>query len=356
LKKTVFYKKIYDELLEKIKDGTYASNDYLPSERELCDQYKVDRITVRKALELLVADGVVEKKAGIGTQVKDKKFGWMVQPDNKNVLFVLPKSKVFQNRIIDTFNATLFFTLQTEFRLRGYTLIYASISDNESIETIANGNSLCGAILVSISEGRIFNDFKQMNLPVVVVNGYNEKYTSIFQDNARGIDEAVTYLYTLGHRKIGFIAGEIGYFNSSCRYEGYVQSLKRLNLTLERRWILDGHWTLDGGYSAMEKMIHNEAGCPTALVSSNDTMAIGVIKCALRHGLSIPGDMSIIGFDNIDQCNYTSPRLTSVNGNVEMIVSAVCLHLIQAIEQHLDLKYKIVIPTELVHRDSTANV
>lgn len=353
MKKQPYYRMIHEQLREQIRLGVYPGGSYLPSERALGEKYSVDRITVRKALELLVEEGMVEKKPGIGTQVRESLSQSLAVSGGKNILFVLPGDKIFANRITDVFNAALFFQLEKQFRRQGYTLIYASAGRDDTLSSVAGGNALCAVIAVSPADGRILTECVRSGLPAVAVGGVHELVPSIIPDNAGGMEAAVTRLHGLGHRKIGFILGEKGYYSTEERLRGFTGAMARIGLQTDSRWMAEGHWTYEGGCAAMESILTAPLR-PTAVVASNDIMAIGAIRCLGRHGLSVPADMSVIGFDNIEQCEYTLPRLTSVDANLGTMAQAIHLHLMEGIEKQSALPCRIMTPARLIERESTS--
>jgi DNA-binding LacI/PurR family transcriptional regulator len=95
---------------------------------------------------------------------------------------------------------------------------------------------------------------------------------------------------------------------------------------------------------------------PSAIFACNDITAFGVIEAIKEAGLHVPGDVSVIGFDNIAQCEYLTPKLTSVDVDVNTIAKAALQQLLSIIETQTDLNLKIVIPTKLVLRNSVKNI
>lgn len=349
------YRKIYTVLRKEVLDGIYQPGEYLPSERELCERFQVERITVRKALELLVEDNLVVKHPGIGTCVRERP-GYLASEEScRNIMFVLPISKSGIDRITDVFNAELFYRLEKECRSQDYTLIYTSASEQASLSEITNGNSICGIIFVSQVQPRVIEECHMAHLPCILVNNYHGGITSVISDNLVGTREVVDYLYEKGHTEIGMITGLPEYFNSQERLLGFRERMAQHHLSVRKEWVQTGNWNFDGGVQAMEA-IFESGSLPTAIFAANDMTALGAIDCIRRHGLSVPEDISVIGFDNISQCKYSYPPLTSVDVDTRVITLAVCDHLISEIETAKSLQYRIVIPVRIVERESVRNI
>jgi GntR family transcriptional regulator, arabinose operon transcriptional repressor len=347
------YKQIYENLKKDIVEGTYKGSGLLPSERELCDKYGVDRITVRKSLELLVKDGLVEKKAGLGTIVKDFPLRAAIQSDSKNILFILPKSLNSADRITESFNSSLFYRIEDECRSCGYSLIYSTAGNEDNYARISNGNSISGLMLVSKVNEKFLEEIKRIQIPAVVVNNFFKGFTSIVADNEKGAYEATKYLNELGHERIGIILGTDGYLTSAERFDGYKKALGELNIDWQGQSIREGQWTFDSGFKAMKEILKGTSQRPTAILASNDITAIGAIEAAKEEGYFTPEDISIIGFDNIEQCDYVRPKLTSVAVDINLMAKVACQQLFHQIETGVSLDMKIVTPVKLVLREST---
>ncbi|MGH9662889.1 MAG: LacI family DNA-binding transcriptional regulator, partial [Bryobacteraceae bacterium] len=124
----------------------------------------------------------------------------------------------------------------------------------------------------------------------------------------QGIADAVEHLSALGHRRIGFLGGP-GYLDSSQRrMAAFKEGAARA--ALSDHPAIESDYTVQGGYFACAKLLSR--GKVTAIVSSNDLMAIGALHCAYDRGLAVPESLSVVGFDDIVFAQYTQPALTTV--------------------------------------------
>lgn len=350
------YKQIYDNLKNEIIEGKYKEFDLLPSERELSDRFQVDRITVRKSLELLVEDGMVEKKAGLGTIIKGLPITNTIQSGARNILFVMPKSRNSVDRITETIHANLFYIIEKECKKKDYSLIYTTLDEDDDMSKVFNGNSISGIFFVSKINEKFLEESKKLTIPSVLINNYKENFTSVLADNENGAYEAVKYLHKNGHERIGIILGIADYFSSQERFNGYKKALLEFASDCPSNFIKNGDWTFEGGFKAMNEIIKEGEKLPTAIFACNDITAFGIIEAIKEVELSVPGDISVIGFDNIAQCEYMTPKLTSVAVDVDTTAKAACQQLFSIIETQTDLKLRIVIPTKLVIRNSVENI
>jgi LacI family repressor for deo operon, udp, cdd, tsx, nupC, and nupG len=129
-------------------------------------------------------------------------------------------------------------------------------------------------------------------------------------DNTKAAAEAVDYLYGLGHRRIGVITGPLSSPLSRDRLDG-VEKRARAKRAHQELRLTTGDFSIGSGITAAAEFFAQKVP-PTAIFCFNDEMAIGVLDYAQRHGMSVPGDLSIVGFDDVRFARYVRPALTTV--------------------------------------------
>jgi len=130
------------------------------------------------------------------------------------------------------------------------------------------------------------------------------------QDRLAGV-EVAHYLDSLGHRQPGLIAGPKRYRSAIERGEGFSEGLARRGIALDPNYVYEGGYTFESGVAGAEHLLSLNPR-PTAIFACNDEMAAGVYKAALRMGLSIPGDLSVIGYDDSPLASQLWPSLTTI--------------------------------------------
>jgi LacI family transcriptional regulator len=130
-------------------------------------------------------------------------------------------------------------------------------------------------------------------------------------DYLRGIRQGVQHLTALGHQRIAYISGPSQQLSSRLRRTAFLQSMEELNLAVEPPFLVEGDHTLEGGVRSARTLLSSSTP-PSAILCSNDLTAIGLLRTAAQAGLSIPGDLSVIGFDDIHLADFVSPPLTTV--------------------------------------------
>lgn len=164
-----------------------------------------------------------------------------------------------------------------------------------------------GVIIVAPVVGEFNTDEPIVSIDPVMSNPSNP---AIHATNYQGSVDAMDYLISLGHRRIGYIGGRVELESSNRRLIGYRDALKKANLAIDEELIASGDFTTETGISCSRALLSLPER-PTAIFASNDQMAMGVFQVAEEMGLRIPEDLSLVGFDNIPESKYLG--LTTVD-------------------------------------------
>lgn len=175
---------------------------------------------------------------------------------------------------------------------------------------------------------------------------------SVRIDDVAATQTIVDYLISLGHRRIGVITGLKDNPHTIERLEGYKRSLEDADIEFDRELIAEGDFTMWSGQNATHKFFQLKDR-PTAIFCMNDEMAIGAIQTIKGKGLSVPGDISVTGFDDITYAKYWDPGLTTIAQPAEDFGKISMDLLLRIIEgEHLE-DQDVVLPTEFIIRKST---
>jgi LacI family transcriptional regulator len=189
--------------------------------------------------------------------------------------------------------------------------------------------------------------------PLVVIGTIsNREVCQIDIDNRSAARSAVEYLMGLGHREIGMIVhASLSYYSARDRFEGFREALEAGGLEMSDEWVREANLTEESGYKAMTDILARERR-PTAVFAGNDVVAYGVIQAVKEAGLSIPGDVSVVGFDDDLPSRYVNPPLTTMTNPAPGLGAEASRLLIEAIKGHGAQGGPIVVPTSLCVRDS----
>lgn len=170
-------------------------------------------------------------------------------------------------------------------------------------------------------------------------------------DNRLGIRLLMTHLHDLGHRRFAFIdGGWLGDIQE--RKKAFLQYLPEHDLTLPPSWIQADTNDPSGGARAALRLLEAPER-PTAIIASDDIMAIGVLKAIFEQGLRVPEDLSVVGFDDIEMARYVSPPLTTVRQPIDEMSRHALDLLFELVQRHTPRLPVIAVPPELVVRGST---
>jgi LacI family transcriptional regulator len=182
----------------------------------------------------------------------------------------------------------------------------------------------------------------------------NERIPMVSAAHTAGADQAIEHLLSLGHRRIGALLGPRGWIATEDRRRGYHAALAAAGIMPDPQLEIDAEsFEIPGGIKAAEKLF-DLADPPTAIFAFNDNLAIGAIQAARARGITVPDDLSIVGFDDLEEAEIVTPALTTVRQPLaEMGRIAVSLLMRLLDNQRLEALH-VELGTRLVVRDSTA--
>jgi len=203
---------------------------------------------------------------------------------------------------------------------RGYGLFIASDSDiSLPSSRMMMEKNVDGVILASQIAPEMIRSFKSRGIPVVLLNNLavpEEEIVSVINDDYRGAAEAVEHLIRRGHRRIGMISGLYSPFLCARRHQAYLDTLAGHGISHEAGIDLEVEPSPGKIFEGVGKILALPEK-PTALFCNSDVVAVSVMKGLLRAGISIPGDMAVVGYDNSEYCQVIEPELTSVHVDKE---------------------------------------
>jgi LacI family transcriptional regulator len=254
----------------------------------------------------------------------------------------------------------------------GYTLFLANtLNDNSRHATNLESRSLhamkqkqVDGILISggrVHEHDVIPEHLQElssfleEIPIVTVSGRMPGLDtdSVSSDEAKGIESLVNYLVSVKHTEIGFLGGVSGIEPSDMRVNAFRGSLERHGLSYRPEWRIEGaEFNMEDGREAMERLLQLRSR-PTAVICFNDLVAIGAIYTAQRHGLDVPGDISVAGVDNIPLSQYIHPAITTIDLKAAE-QGSLAVKMLCDILGKTGARSQVIVTPQLVIRDSCA--
>ena len=198
----------------------------------------------------------------------------------------------------------------------------------------------------------ILASFKSRQVPVVALGHHLIDAPQVTIDNHLAAQEMTEYLINLGHRRIAFIAGPAVLSTSAIREEGYRQALSKHGIPFDPSLVVEGNFTYDDGLRLAEYFLSLNV-LPTAIFGSNDVMTIGCLVGLKQHGISVPEQISLAGFDDITSTQFVDPPLTTIRVPMREMGMMAVKQLLVAMQSDERPESQYVLPHELIVRAST---
>jgi len=363
--KTPVFRQIYLILLREINDGIYNSEKKLPSEKELCQRFGVERNTVRKALQILVNENRITRVPGIGTKLleenrrgRETETGSEQRTDfapqrgsqdydsglsgqNKNASRKISRIKQKNNIVLlitqvdylhshdnESFHYKLIHSFEKRLSRLGYNLLFKPIGQNGIVAETIRSAIPRGIIFDSYNPDSYYREAAGFGLPCVSVNHYTPLFTSIVSNNYEGAYRVTKELADAGHRRIAVITGKSSHQTNVERMNGVQTLCGSMGINLKNEYIISGDWTFGSGAEAAKKILGMKAAQrPTAVFAFNDDLAYGCYSALQAAGVSVPADISLAGFDKSDRYIGMFPPISTVDVNIQAIVDYSCWYL-----------------------------
>ncbi len=241
---------------------------------------------------------------------------------------------------------------------RGYTVILATV-DSMTLDEVSQAvvgvgaNAVDGLLFISPVVGVTYNDLVNVCGSVPFVQIDTELFAnvpSVVIDQRYGSQIATQHLIDLGHRVIAEISGPLTWYGAQARHTSWRDTL--LAAGLEPGPSVEGDWTARSGYEAAKRLLAQGARF-TGLVVGNDQMALGALSALHEHGLRVPEDVSVVGFDDVPEAAYFSPPLTTVRQNFAALGEQSVEYLITLVEKPDTPVHQRVLYPQFIERQST---
>ena len=191
------------------------------------------------------------------------------------------------------------------------------------------------------------------NIPMMIMDwGKSSNFTDNIEDNSeQGAYIATSYLINRGHRDIGTITGQLNEHTGRERQRGFLKAMQEHHLAINENWVIKSDFLPEYGYKAMQSILQQET-LPTAVFCGGDVIAMGAICAINEAGLSVPKDISIIGYDNIRDSRFFNPPLTTIHQPKERLGELALNMLLDRIVNKREEFKAIELMPELIERRS----
>ena len=334
-----------------------------------------NRVTIKDiaketGLSIAAVSYVLNNKEGVGTETRElvmdavERLGYVpnftargLASRRSHLIGVCsPQTEPGSRLMFDNpFYSKLFSSIEYECRMEGYHVIVSGTDADESFLKLAQQRSLDGMIIVGSYSKEFYSDLKKANMPVVLVDTYQnpEHFHEVKIDDRLGGYMGTQYLIQKGHRNIAFISGALREKGvTQLRFEGYKQALEESGIPFQKGLVFSGVVSFQSGVDCGGEALLHAKGI-TAMFCTADILAMGAIKKVLEMGMKVPEDISVMGFDNLNISEYTSPSITTVGQDIEMKGKAAVEIILQDINEKIGKPQCIELPLKIVERQST---
>lgn len=349
------YQVIKDYLVKHIAEKKLLVNDRIPSEPELAKIFGVSSITVRRALFELVNEKRIYRIKGKGSFVADCSADAIRSRrlTDQIVGFVLSaKQGTYDSSLMKMTRG-----IQSYLTRHGYSLIieYSDESlqrEKQIIERLID-TGINGLIYFSTDPDKSLSALKHIhskNIPFVLIDRYARSFPAnyVVSDNFGSVYRAVEYLQSLGHGQIAFITyAGCSISSETDRLQGYRKAMENAGLPVYEDMILNHKQIYDKKFLVM--ILNREI---TAAVAVNDLVAIELMELCTKNNIRVPEEISVLGFDDVEQAAYQTPPLTSIRQYFDIMGKEAAKTLVRSLENPEIAIRKIELSTRLVLRNS----
>jgi len=346
------YEMVKNYIIDHIASNQFQSHARIPSESELAGALDVSSITVRKALSDLVNEGIIYRVRGKGSFVTDKK-SIVPNSDSRLVVFVISGTEIYDSSYMQIIKGMQSCLTQHDYRLV-IEFVQNNVEQEHELMLEIMDLDYAGLLIYSADPNKAkpyLKTLKGRGKPFVMLDRFPSgmPVNCVLCNNQDGAYEAIEYLLKLGHTRIGFAAYDYHLSSEVDRYHGYRNAL------------------LDAGIEPDDTLVYLQKGLDyeelsrrvrrkelTALFCVNDRKALEAIDQLTLHGIRIPEEVSVMGFDDFEGSLFAKVPLSTVRQEFETLGNESAKLLLEIVNGEARGNKKIMLPTSLVIRESTA--
>lgn len=293
--------KIIRTLRQWLASGRYKPGDRFPSDQELAQRFKVTHVTVRGAIKPLVQEGLLDRRIGWGTVVRDPSAPALESHALANAVGVaIPDlSLSFFNEVLRAIESQLHATGHPlvlghtwDLPMREETVLRAWVAQGlrRLIVTPTGGCAPLYKELLAQGVHLVFVDRDEPSLDVAAVTSRDEM-------GARTVTER---LQTTAQARVYHLAGPTNVFTAKARRKGFLAALQHAGVAKPASFVVQAGFFMEDGYRATQTLLADRGPRPHALFAANDAVAVGALRALAEHGLEVPGDVRVAGYGDTD--------------------------------------------------------
>lgn len=310
--KDPFHIQIQKKIRNEILSGRLKPGDKISNEIDLSKMFHVSRATVRQALQTLQTEGLVHRTPGRGTFVRPSPRipQFYSNPEWPCVVFIQPSTWI--GRILHPFYIRMLQGLKDTLTTKQFSLYYHPMASNSEHIDLARYPNAIAVVLADIHHNKILDRFRNNNIPIISVHEkfYDDDVFCVLPDNVFGGFIATSHLIELDVLPIAHLTGNN--VELMDRLKGYRRALAQNSIDYNEKYVIDARSNEDTAYTATLELLRQPEP-PRAIFAGSGSMALGAFKAVIDTGLSIPQDISLLGYDDLEVFQFLHPALTTVS-------------------------------------------
>lgn len=281
----------------------------------------------------------------------------LVRQKSNIIGIVFPKNErlsAYQKFIIDTpFYTEYLSGIEYGARQNNYDVLITGIGDEDKCKNWIMKRNLDGVIFFGKISSEFIEKLEELQIPFSLTDAqeeYLKEYNRVGIDDELGSYIATRHLIELGHQHIAYVFYDAKF--NGYRSKGYKRALEEAGIALNENIVFESDVTYESGYNTGHRIIKSNDKI-TAIVAAADILAFGIIKALKEVGKEVPRDYSVVGFDDIKECEYFTPGLTTIHQDIFEKGAQTIKVITDALESNQQNKGRIELPIKLVIREST---
>lgn len=309
---------------------------------------KVSEETIRKVQKIIEENNYQPSATARSLARRESKIIGVVVPN-------LAENEIFTS---SPYYAQVLALLENYVRKKGYYLMLRSVGECKEIIPIFSAWNVDGMILLGAYKNEVADIESRLEVPTVYVDTYAEELeiANVGIDDYRGGYLSAKYLIGKGHRRIAFVGPNVespGVIRE--RFGGFCDACREKQIEVTQAHIFEAWTYYEHGVNAGKKIAFSDQKF-TAVVTMSDILAFGVMEGLRLCGLNVPWDISVVGFDNLPECRYSNPQLTTVSQNLEQKAFLAGEYLFQMIESKEKISVNKKVDVEIIERQSVKEI
>ncbi len=366
------YQRIQRAMQERIDRGDWAAGQTLPSRVQLCEQFGTTRVTLDKAIHQLVRDGLLRSVRGSGTFIAGAGCAAPRSTAARTLRIgvlmgqAAPSALMGQAGADNFYFGPLFQGVRDAVAGKTVEMVYGHY-DQSDYRAFQQTNSLDGVLLITplLEELPALHALAAARVPFVAVGMSSHAPADaalpfVDTDNRQGGGDAVQHLLDLGHRRIAIVNLATSQANHHDRLEGYRRALAASGVPVDLGDLLlypiHESDRIEARVQAWLSQIQAAGSLPTAIFACDYAMAVSTVRVLRRHGLRVPEDVSVVGFDDPYSAEHLTPALTTVRQPVYQVGRRSAQRLLDSLRAGEMPHGAEILPTQLIVRESTGPI